>query len=258
MELIQSKKRLLNSNVLIGPLFNILKFCLDQDEQSTFEYTKQLVLGCLLDCCKKFETENENVSENNLNVELVIQCLRASPNPQTHHHALMLLSYLSALIPVSFEAGDEYYFVCSTKNDFFFFLDSQQQVMHNVMAIFTFMGTSVARMDDEHSVKVVTQVVETVVPVLVKVSAIIISLFEYHSLFCRSTNNKKKFLGHQCRASRYANSSRRNPKSFRLGGQRHSAASQKTSVLATSIHFAARKLPLDISFASLRKSRHTG
>lgn len=38
------------------------------------------------------------------------------------------------------------------------------------MAIFTFMGTSIARMDDEHSVKVVTQVVESVVPVLVKVN----------------------------------------------------------------------------------------
>ncbi|KAK6619287.1 hypothetical protein RUM44_003669 [Polyplax serrata] len=142
LELIQSKKRLVNSNVLIQPLFDVLKICLDQEEQTTFEYAKQLVLGCLLDCCKKLSTEKEDVNENNLNVELVVHCLRASPNPQTHHHALMLLSYLSAVIP--------------------------KQVIHNVMAIFTFMGTSVARMDDEHSVKVVTQVVEAVVPVLVK------------------------------------------------------------------------------------------
>ena len=103
LELVQSKKKLLKTNVLIKPLFDILKFCLDQEEQTSFEYTKQLVLGCLLDCCKKISTDDsENVSENNLNVELVVQCLRASPNPQTHHHALMLLSYLSAVIPVRF------------------------------------------------------------------------------------------------------------------------------------------------------------
>lgn len=101
LELIQSKKKLVNSEILIQPLFEVLKFCLDQDEQTTYEYTKQLVLGCLLDCCKKFSTECGTVNENNLNVELVVQCLRASPNPQTHHHALMLLSYLSAFIPVS-------------------------------------------------------------------------------------------------------------------------------------------------------------
>lgn len=46
----------------------------------------------------------------------------------------------------------------------------QNQVMHNIMAIFTFMGSSVARLDDEHSVKIVTQVVDTIVPALVKVT----------------------------------------------------------------------------------------
>lgn len=40
--------------------------------------------------------------------------------------------------------------------------------MHNIMAIFTFMGSSVARLDDEHSVQVVAKVVDTVVPVLVE------------------------------------------------------------------------------------------
>lgn len=42
--------------------------------------------------------------------------------------------------------------------------------MHNIMAIFTFMGTSVTRLDDEHSVKIVTQVVDAVVPVLMEVN----------------------------------------------------------------------------------------
>lgn len=45
--------------------------------------------------------------------------------------------------------------------------------MHNIMAIFTFMGSSLARLDDEYSVKILTQVVEIVIPVLVQVNPIL-------------------------------------------------------------------------------------
>lgn len=40
--------------------------------------------------------------------------------------------------------------------------------MHNIMAIFTFMGSSLTRLDDEHSVQVVLKVVDAIIPVLVK------------------------------------------------------------------------------------------
>lgn len=130
LELIQSKKRLVNSNVLIQPLFDVLKICLDQEEQTTFEYAKQLVLGCLLDCCKKLSTEKEDVNENNLNVELVVHCLRASPNPQTHHHALMLLSYLSAVIPVSSLAEQNRHFKWNTKFKVLFFTETSNPQCH--------------------------------------------------------------------------------------------------------------------------------
>ena len=102
LELIQSKKKLQKSHVLLEHLFYVLKFCLDQEEQTSFEYTKQLALGSLLSCCQKLSPGNLIVDESVLNVELVVQCLRASPNPQTHHHALLLLSCLAALIPVFF------------------------------------------------------------------------------------------------------------------------------------------------------------
>ena len=36
------------------------------------------------------------------NVETVIDCLRCSRNPQTHHHALILLNYAAKLYPVSY------------------------------------------------------------------------------------------------------------------------------------------------------------
>jgi hypothetical protein len=34
-----------------------------------------------------------------VNVELVVQCVRETENPQTHHHALMLLAEVAKLFP---------------------------------------------------------------------------------------------------------------------------------------------------------------
>ena len=59
----------------------------------------------------------------------IVQCIRVSNNPQTHHQALLLLSLAAQLFP--------------------------SQVLHNIMEIFTFMGTSVLRQDDAYSFQVI-------------------------------------------------------------------------------------------------------
>lgn len=41
------------------------------------------------------------LDEDKFNVELVVQCIRASDMPQTHHHALLLLGTVAAIFPVS-------------------------------------------------------------------------------------------------------------------------------------------------------------
>ena len=41
------------------------------------------------------------LDESQFNVELVVQCIRHSQNPQTHHHALLLLSTAATIFPVS-------------------------------------------------------------------------------------------------------------------------------------------------------------
>lgn len=38
--------------------------------------------------------------ESVFNMELVVQCVRLSSNPLTHHHALLLLTSAAALYPV--------------------------------------------------------------------------------------------------------------------------------------------------------------
>lgn len=40
------------------------------------------------------------LEEDKFNVELVVQCVRMSDVPQTHHHALLLLGTLAGIFPV--------------------------------------------------------------------------------------------------------------------------------------------------------------
>ncbi|KAJ8954542.1 hypothetical protein NQ318_000776 [Aromia moschata] len=140
LEFIQDKKKMWNTSCLLPVLFDILKKCLDFDEQAPVEYPKQLVLSSILHCCLKMD--GEAIPENVFNMELVVQCIRASQNPQTHHHALLVLAHSANLIPT--------------------------QVLHHMMAIFTFMGSSVLRHDDAYSFQIITKIVDTIIPILVK------------------------------------------------------------------------------------------
>ena len=78
------------------------------------------------------------------NTGLIVQCIRVSNNPQTHHQALLLLSLAAQLFP--------------------------SHVLHNIMAIFTFMGTSVLRQDDAYSFQVIAKTLESVIPTLIEAS----------------------------------------------------------------------------------------
>ena len=78
------------------------------------------------------------------NTSLIVQCIRVSNNPQTHHQALLLLSLAAQLFP--------------------------SHVLHNIMAIFTFMGTSVLRQDDAYSFQVIAKTLESVIPTLIEAS----------------------------------------------------------------------------------------
>lgn len=140
LEFIQDKKKIRNTNILLPVLFDILKKCLDFDEQTAVEYPKQLILSSILHCCLKMN--DEPVPENVFNMELVVQCIRASQNPQTHHHALLVLAHTAQLLP--------------------------SQVLHHMMAIFTFMGSSVLRHDDAYSFQIITKIIDTIIPILVR------------------------------------------------------------------------------------------
>lgn len=139
LEFIQGKKKIRNGQYLLPILFNILKKCLDFEEQAAVEYPKQLTLSLILLVCSKLD--EESISEKDFNIELVIQCIRASQNPQTHYHALLALAHAAKFVP--------------------------NKVLHHVMAVFTFMGSTLVRHDDAYSFEIIAKIVDTIVPILV-------------------------------------------------------------------------------------------
>ncbi|GLD57809.1 HEAT repeat-containing protein 1 [Lates japonicus] len=135
--------------MLVPVLFSLLSRSLEPSsgDQTNMEYTKQLLLSCLLNVCHKLSPDGGPVppdvlDEDKFSVELVVQCIRASDMPQTHHHALLLLGSVASIFP--------------------------EKVLHNIMPIFTFMGANILRLDDVYSFRVIDQTVQMVVPALIK------------------------------------------------------------------------------------------
>jgi U3 small nucleolar RNA-associated protein 10 len=143
LEFIQDKKKIRNMECLLPVLFEILKKCLDFDEQAAVEYPKQLILSSILYLGAR--VDKKELSENVFNMELVVQCIRASQNPQTHYHALLVLAFSAEMFP--------------------------SQVLHNIMTIFTFMGSSVLRHEDAYSFQIISKIIDTIIPILVRDSS---------------------------------------------------------------------------------------
>ncbi|KAF1658220.1 HEAT repeat-containing protein 1, partial [Aptenodytes patagonicus] len=149
LELLQHKKKLRRPQVLVPALFNLLSRCLEPmaSEEENMEYTKQLILSCLLNICQKLSSDGSKIPADTLdkekfNVEVIVQCIRISKMPQTHHHALLLLGAVAGMFP--------------------------DKVLHNIMPIFTFMGANVLRLDDTYTFQVINKTVQMVIPALIQ------------------------------------------------------------------------------------------
>ncbi|XP_039496200.1 HEAT repeat-containing protein 1 homolog [Drosophila santomea] len=144
LELLENKKQLVGAELLIPPLFELLQACLTLEEHSAAEYPKQLILSSLLHCCQTAQTAGvqlvKAMPESSFRIELVVQCLRNTRNPQTQQHALLFLTHCAGMYP--------------------------QQVLHKIVEIFTFVGSTVARHDDAFSLHIIHNVVESIIPIL--------------------------------------------------------------------------------------------
>lgn len=133
------KKQLKNPRELMRQLLPVLKKCLDFDDQSMVEYTKQLLLIDILNCCELMPTTGPFV-ESDFRIELVIQCVSGTHNPSTHHHALELLARLAKMIP--------------------------ETVLHDITQIFTFIGNAVVKRDDDYIYQPISKIIKSIVPIL--------------------------------------------------------------------------------------------
>lgn len=143
LEMVQNKKDIANVQLIVPALFKILKTCIDFDEAHPVDYVKQLVLASLLHCCQQLQ-EKVNKIDGGLKVDLVVNCIRGSVNPQTHHHALQLICQLAPLAP--------------------------DTVLQNITDIFTFMGSTIVRQDDAYSFQIILKIIDSVVPILIEKS----------------------------------------------------------------------------------------
>lgn len=85
---------------------------LSRRRQNTERYARALVEGKLGDCPPRVAPwlpptawallpTTDVLDEEKFNVELIVQCIRVSEMPQTHHHALLLLGTVAGIFPVS-------------------------------------------------------------------------------------------------------------------------------------------------------------
>lgn len=136
-----------NNAALIKPLFDVLAAMINADLRDapvSLEYISQLIMSSLTRIIRSVKDQNLQVQESILRVDVVVQCIRTTGNPQTHNQALLLMATIASLYPES--------------------------VLNNIMAVFTFMGANVLRQDDNYSFQVIQQTLEKIIPPMVESS----------------------------------------------------------------------------------------
>lgn len=111
--------------------------------QSGMGYLLSLALGSLLAVVNRSKGSAKPLFDTSVvRADLVVDCVRTTDSPQVQNTALLLVAALAVISP--------------------------EMVLHSVMPIFTFMGSSVLRKDDDYSVMVIDQTIDQVVPALVQ------------------------------------------------------------------------------------------
>ncbi|KAK3612581.1 hypothetical protein CHS0354_042081 [Potamilus streckersoni] len=146
LEAVHLKKRIQNYHVLVPVTFQVLARILESESHMSAEYQKQLILSLLCNLCMRLEKElvlegKTSVGSDKFNMELIVNCIRTSENPQTHQQALLVLTAAAKIYP--------------------------EHLLHNVMSVFTFIGANILRQDDAYSFHVISRILETVIPALI-------------------------------------------------------------------------------------------
>ena len=139
--------KLLCSGALLYELFEVLRVAVDLHcglLATNAEQMMQLAMSCiekLVGILPKSAAAIPVDVTQALRADTIVSVIKSSNNPQTFQHALLLLSKIANIAP--------------------------EAVLHNVMPIFTFVGSTVLQRDDAFSFSVVEKVLQSIVPALV-------------------------------------------------------------------------------------------
>lgn len=129
---------------LLKSLFNILAELQHFKAQvaSELAYLQGLALSSLLTIIKAYKSDSSlKLERSAIRADLLVDCVQKTASPQVQNVALLLIASLADTVP--------------------------ELVLHSVMPIFTFMGSSVLRQNDEYSAHVISQTIREVIPPLI-------------------------------------------------------------------------------------------
>lgn len=128
---------------LFRSLFNVFGDLqpLKQQSGSELVYLQSMILGALTPMVNRLK-EHPEASEyqSAIRADLLIDAIRHSTSPQVQNSALLLISSLATWVP--------------------------DLILHNLMPIFTFIGSTLLRQQDDYSAQVVDKTISRVVPQL--------------------------------------------------------------------------------------------
>jgi U3 small nucleolar RNA-associated protein 10 len=143
LQLIDSSDASKHPELLKG-LFNILAELQHYKTQvaSELAYLQGLVLSNLLAIIEAYKSNSSlKLERSAIRTDLLVDCVQKTASPQVQNAALLLIASLANTVP--------------------------DLVLHSVMPIFTFMGSSVLRQNDEYSAHVINQTIREVIPPLI-------------------------------------------------------------------------------------------
>ena len=144
LELVDNASAERHPDILSG-LFQImshLQFLHSQSEGAA-DYLLVLNLESILAIVRKLQdSSGVNIDRSAIRINVLVDCVRTTKSPQVRNAALLLISTLATVTP--------------------------ELVLHSVMPVFTFMGTSILHQDDDFSAYVINQTMGSVVPRLVQ------------------------------------------------------------------------------------------
>lgn len=128
---------------LFRNLFNVFGDLqpLKQQSGSELVYLQSMILGALTPMVNNLKEHPETAEyQSAVRADLLIDAIRHSTSPQVQNSALLLISSLATWVP--------------------------DLILHNLMPIFTFIGSTLLRQQDDYSAQVVDKTISRVVPQL--------------------------------------------------------------------------------------------